>query len=294
MVDDQTILSFPPQGVTVLPLSEPDELVCCLAAGPGGHPLRVLLDTGTDPSAVDARLARRLALRTGGSGLGQGAVSDAVAFTEAVLPWLRLGDLIIRDLFAPALDLSALPFQVDVVLGYNVLRQIALRIDYRRRQITLAHPDLGAPISERGVTLPLAFFEHFPALREVEVDGRRIPLATIDTGSNSALTVGPDLAEALGLLPGAAGVTAVHGAGFGGSSEVIRRRCRQVRLGPFVLPDVELDAHLGCSGDFGRAGRANIGNRLLARFAAVALDYGRRTIALDPNEIAHCRLQIAD
>jgi len=104
MVEDQTTLVFPSQGTTTIPLCEPDELVVCVAAGPGGHALRVLLDTGTDPSAMDAGLARRLALRTGGSGLGQGAASDEVPFTEAVLPWLRLGELTIRDLFAPALS----------------------------------------------------------------------------------------------------------------------------------------------------------------------------------------------
>jgi Aspartyl protease len=284
MVDDQTKLVFPLQGITTLPLGAPEELICCVAAGPGGYPLRVLLDTGTDPSAVDAGLARRLALRTGGSGVGQGAASDAVPFTEAVLPWLRLGDLLIRDLFAPALDLSGLPFQIDVVLGYNVLRQVALRVDYRRRLLELAHPDVGAPSSPHAIALPLVFFEHFPALRDLEVEGRRIPLATIDTGSNVALTVGPDLAVELGLLPDAADITTARGTGFGGDSEVIRRRCRQLRLGPFDLGEVELDTHLGAGGDFGRAGRANIGNRLLARFAAIALDYERRILTLEPDE----------
>jgi hypothetical protein len=37
------------------------------------------------------------------------------------------------------LDLSGLPFQIDVVLGYNVLRQLTLRIDYRQRLLTLRH-----------------------------------------------------------------------------------------------------------------------------------------------------------
>lgn len=285
MVEDLTRLLFPSQGVAELPLGPPHELVCCMAAGPGGHPLRVLLDTGTDPSAVDAGLARRLALRTGGSGIGQGAASDLVHFTEAVLPWLRLGDLVIRDLFAPALDISGLPFQIDVVLGYNVLRQLALRIDYRRRSLTLAHPDLGIAAEAGDVTLPLRFFEHFPAFGDlIEVDGRRIPLTTIDTGSNGALTLGPDLALELGLLPGARGVTRSRGAGFGGSVEVLRRRCHELRLGPFTLGDIELDACLGPAGDLGRAGRVNIGNQLLRRFAAVALDYQRAQITITPDQ----------
>jgi hypothetical protein len=288
VVEDQTRLEFSSQGFTELPLGAPEGLLCCSAAGPGGYPLRVLIDTGTDPSAVDAGLARRLALRTGGSGLGQGAASDAVQFTEAVLPWLRLGDLVIRDLFAPALDLGGLPFQVDVVLGYNVLRQVALRIDYCRRSLTLAHPDLGAPRGPHAHDLKLTFFEHFPAVSDLEVEGRRIPLATIDTGSNGALTVGPDLASELGLLPNAADVTLGRGAGFGGASEVLRRRCRQLRLGPFDLGEVDLDAQLGVDGDLGRPGRANIGNRLLARFAAVSLDYQRGLISLEE------RLEIGD
>ncbi|MBK9712820.1 MAG: clan AA aspartic protease [Kouleothrix sp.] len=284
MVDDLTTVLFPSQGLTTLPLCPPSELVCCAAAGPGGHPLRVLLDTGTDPSAMDAGLARRLALRTGGRGIGQGAASDEVPFTEAVLPWLRLGDLTIRDLFAPALDLSGLPFQIDVVLGYNVLRQVALRIDYRQRLLTLAHPDLGAPPERAAVSLPMAFFEHFPALRDIEVDGRHIPLATIDTGSNAALTVGPDVAAALGLSLDQTGVRQAIGAGFGGGGAVLRGSFRPVRLGPLALADVELDTPDVPRGDLVRSGRANIGNRLLSRFAAVALDYERRIVTFEPDD----------
>lgn len=294
MVDDQTTLLFPSHGHTTLPLCAPYELLCCAAAGPGGYPLRVLLDTGTDPSAVDAGLARRLALRTGGSGLGQGAASDQVPFTEAVLPWLRLGDLTIRDLFAPALDLSGLPFQIDVVIGYNVLRQLSLRIDYRRRLLTLAHPDIGALAAPSGVVLPLVFFEHFPALRDLTIAGRPIPLATLDTGSNAALTLGPDMAVKLGLRAGHDGVWLASGSGFGGGATVLRGHHQPMRLGPFDLADVELDAPDVRCGDLSRAGRANIGNRLLARFGAIALDYERRLITLEPDEIADSRLQIAD
>jgi len=284
MVDDQTTLLFPSPGQTTLPLCAPYELICCTAAGPGGYALRVLLDTGTDPSAVDAGLARRLALRTGGSGFGQGAASDEVPFTEAVLPWLRLGDLTIRDLFAPALDLSGLPFQIDVVLGYNVLRQLTLRIDYRQHLLTLAHPDIGALSAPSGVALPLVFFEHFPALRDLSIAGRPIPLATLDTGSNAALTVGPDLAIKLGLRSGHDGVRLGSGTGFGGGAAVLRGHHQRIRLGPFDLADVELDSPDVLRGDLSRAVRANIGNRLLARFAAIALDYERRLITFEPDE----------
>jgi len=291
MVEDRTALEFPSQGAATVALCEPYGILCCLASGPGGYPLRVMIDTGTDPAAIDARLARRLALPTGGSGVGQGAASDSVAFTETTLPWLRLGDphvsggqlLTIRDLYAPALDLSSLPFAVDVVLGYSVLRQVALRVDFQRRLLTLTHPDIGPQAPGRGgARMPLSFFEHFPALNNLEVDGVVIAQATIDTGSNATITVGPGLAARLGLQPGNTGVSLAQGTGFGGGGDVIRRRFHQARLGPFVLADVELDTHLAWAGDLGRAERANIGTRLLSRFAVVAIDYERREAVFDP------------
>lgn len=282
LIEDRTSLEFPSRGLTSVPLCRPGGLVCCDASGPGGYPLRVMLDTGTDPSAIDARLARRLALHTGGSGLGVGAVSAEVPFTEAVLPWLRIGDLTIRDLFAPAVDLRGSPFDVDVVLGYNVLRQLALRIDYRRELLTLAHPDLGIPTLQPGVALPLAFFEHFPALRDVAIGGHTVALATLDTGSNAALTVGPDLGAALGLQAHA-GAPLGSGAGFGGGGTVLRGGLWPVRIGPLALGDVEVDLPQATQGDLSRAGRANIGNRLLARFAAIAFDYQRALLLIEPD-----------
>jgi hypothetical protein len=86
-------------------------------------------------------------------------------------------------------------------------------------------------------------------------------------------------------------VRLASGAGFGGGAAVLRGRHQSVRIGPFELADVELDTPDVPYGDLSRAGRANIGNRLLARFAAVALDYERRTITFEPDdEIVDCRL----
>ncbi|NOK61159.1 MAG: hypothetical protein GFH27_549307n142 [Chloroflexi bacterium AL-W] len=285
MIGDRTILEFPRSGTTVVSFGHAHDVLCCIAAGPGGYPLHILIDTGTDPSAIDLRLARRIALQMGGSGFGRGAASDMVEFTETELPWLRLGELTIRNLFAPALDLSTMPFPVDVVLGYNVIRQISLQINYQHHWLAITHPDVTpAPISERGAILPMGFFEHFPALHTLVIEGQHIPLVTLDTGSNSTLTVGPDLAKPLGLFPGAANVTAAYGTGFGGSSTVLQRSCPEIHLGPFRLPDVGLDAQLGLVGDLARTGRANIGNGLLSRFAQVSIDYERGWLTLDPGE----------
>ncbi len=283
MLDDCTQLLFPPSGAAEVPLHFAPEVLRCVAAGPGGRPLNVLIDTGTDPSAIDLNLARRLGLRIGAFALGSDAASDTVPFTETVLPWLRLGDLEFRNLYLLAVDLSQIPFDVDLVLGYNVLSRLGLTINYHAATLHLRHSDLAPPEpTEGGVTLPLAFYEHFPALADLRLaDALTLPLATIDTGSNGALTLGPDLAVQAGLHLGAKHVIAATGHGFTQACTVLRSAA-SLRLGPYAIPDVELDAPDTLSGDLGRHGRANIGNRLLARFRRVSLDYRRAVCVLEP------------
>jgi hypothetical protein len=279
MLDDRTRIIFPPSGVAELPLLFEPQVLRCVAAGPGGHPLTVLLDTGTDPSAIDLGLARRLGLRLGDFALGSDAASDSVPFTETVLPWLRLGDLSLRDLYAVAMDLSRAPFKVDLVLGYNVLSNLTLDVNYERGLLALRHPDIEpAPPGPTGVVLPLTFAEHFPALAGLQLScagrSQSLPLVTIDTGSNGGLTLGRDLATHIGLYAEADHV-AGHGQGFTSGAAVLTGARADLRIGPFELRDVEIDAPVGGPGDLGRAGRANIGNRLLARFARLTLDYRR-------------------
>ncbi len=296
MLDDRTRLLFPASGSTSLPLLFVPQVLRCVAAGPGGHPLTVLLDTGTDPSAIDLGLARRLGLRLGDFARGSDAASDEVSFTESVLPWLRLGELELRDLYVLAFDLRRAPFKVDLVLGYNVLCRMALTVDYAAGRLRLDHPDLGAPEpGPGGVSLPLHFFEHFPALAETALlcpaipaaEGAAptriaLPLLTIDTGSNGELTLSPDLAAQVGLRRGAAQVTDGEGHGFVERVSVLHGLTAGLCLGPFELHDVALDTPEVEAGDLGRSGRANGGNRLLARFARVSLDYRRARCVLEP------------
>ncbi|NTV64602.1 MAG: hypothetical protein HGA65_13865, partial [Oscillochloris sp.] len=257
MLDDQTRMIFPASGEAELPLRFEPQVLRCVAAGPGGHPLTVLLDTGTDPSAIDLGLARRLGLRLGEFAMGSDAASDCVPFTETVLPWLRLGELTLRDLYAVAMDLSRAPFKVDLVLGYNVLSHLTLSVDYQRGVVALRHPDIEPPPpGAAGATLPLLFAEHFPALADLQIScgsrSQHLPLVTIDTGSNGALTLGRDLAACVGLYH-EADEAAARGHGFTSGAPVLTGALADLQLGPFTLRDVAIDAPLAGPGDLGRA-----------------------------------------
>lgn len=283
MLDDQTQLEFPASGMTELPLIWQPQVIRCQAAGPGGRPLLVLLDTGTDPSAIDLTLARRLDLRLGDFALGSDATCDTVPFTETVLPWLRLGEVMLRNLYLMAVDLRQMPFPVDLVLGYNVLHRLNLTIDYAGQTVRLCHPDLAPPPpGAGGASVPLQFFEHFPALPAQIIASSGAThdvILTIDTGSNGALTVSRDLAASLHL--DLRTFQAATGHGFAAATPVSRGFTVDLQLGPFRLPAVEVDVPATSHGDLGRQGRANVGNRLLSRFRRVTLDYRREVCILD-------------
>jgi hypothetical protein len=285
MFEDPTCLLFPSGGIAEVPLIFEPQLLRCVAAGAGKYPLTVLLDTGTDPSAIDLNLAKRLGLRLGDFAFGQDALSNRVPYAETIVPWLRLGDLQLHNLFALALDLSAAPFNVDMVLGYNVLCQLILHIDYVRGVVRLGHPDMGlCPSLLSGITMPLTFFEHFPAVAGATLgEDVDLPLVTIDTGSNGGLTLGPDLAARMGLRPDAETVTVAQGAGFSNTSrDILCSQASLLRLGSVDLHNIELDTPGSGTGDLCRSGRANMGNRILARFSSITLDYARALCAFNP------------
>ena len=98
----------------------------------------LIIDTGTDPSIIDRRVAQELHM-TGAAGTL--AVHDRVVDAEqAVLPSVRIGTLraeslpvLIRDLGFLQKDLG---IRIDGVIGLDVLSLSNFSIDYTTRRIT--------------------------------------------------------------------------------------------------------------------------------------------------------------
>ena len=105
----------------------------------GGKPRRnLIIDTGTDPSVIDRRVAQELHMA---GAAGTLAVHDRVVDAEqAVLPSVRIGTLraeslpvLIRDLGFLQKDLG---IRIDGVIGLDVLSLSNFSIDYTTRRIT--------------------------------------------------------------------------------------------------------------------------------------------------------------
>jgi hypothetical protein len=156
--------------------------------------LNFLLDTGATPSVLDPRLAQRLHLANTGT-TPIPVLSGSVQGATATLPSLQLGPIHQEDLHVLVEDLSFiqqwLPFQLDGIVGLDVLSQSPFVIDYTAREIHFG------PIPPMPVSIPLQMKQGLPMLDAIVNDAPMQLL--LDTGAPSLILFDRTSAPAQGL-----------------------------------------------------------------------------------------------
>jgi predicted aspartyl protease len=151
----------------------------------GAQQYRFILDTGTAPSILNARLAKKMGLElTTGSLVAAGR---SVKTGQAVLPELNLGPIRVANLPVNVMDLSSwedkLGVQIAGLIGMDVLGRSDFRLDYDRKELTF-----GSIVGEEGITIrcdgPTGL-----ALAEATVQGKHVRLI-VDTGSDLVVVYG--------------------------------------------------------------------------------------------------------
>jgi hypothetical protein len=134
--------------------------------------LRLLVDTGANPSMVDRRVAKRLGLHPEESEFVVFGHKTRVA--RAVLPDMRLGSFRAETVPAGVGDLSFL-HGVDAIVGLDVLSRSSFSIDYQHREISFGPMDARHPAIRLEVTPPFLTVQ-------LTISGRPFRLL-VDTGS---------------------------------------------------------------------------------------------------------------
>ena len=158
-----------------------DYLVVVQGALGGNRRRNLIIDTGTDPSVIDSRVAQELHMA---GVVGKLAVHDQVVdVQQAVLSSVQIGTLraeslpvLIRDLGFLEKDLG---IRIDAVIGLDVLSLSNFSINYTTKQIVFG----AAPVSSSSVP-----FQSAPPWLTVrmEVDGVSIHLL-LDTAASGIL-----------------------------------------------------------------------------------------------------------
>lgn len=143
------------------------------------HGLSLLIDTGTIPSMVDVKIARKLHLRAESSTLV--AFGKQVPIQSAVVDGFRIGPLQSGPAPAGIADLSYIEtllkgVRVDAIVGLDVLARTSFSIDYQGRTLSFA------PTGGEDTVAPLELTWPFLTVR-LTIAGQPVRLL-VDTGSS--------------------------------------------------------------------------------------------------------------
>lgn len=165
-----------------------------VTADHAGEPLRLILDTGAERSAITGRALRRLGAPLRGQTRLLGAGGERMVPVAELGP-LRIGRLQVDRLAVLVLETGALG-GYDGILGLDVLRRTSLRID-----VPAGRLEFGATAT--GAGLPLRDVGSGIVAVDVDVDGATAA-AILDTGLPRTL-LNPEAALAAGVIGRAAG-----------------------------------------------------------------------------------------
>jgi len=244
----------------------------------GKGPFTAAFDTGAlyliSPGlAKELHLTPRKTLQV--RGFGERSVKAAWAEAASV----QIGGLALpRPTFA-VVDVGDFP--IKTLIGYEVLHQFVVRVDYDAHLLTLTRPDKFV-YRGSGVVLPLHLHGHTPAV-DGSVDGIK-GLFTLDTGSGGALDLFTPFVQAHDLRHKyTAGFTTSMGVGLGGVMMAQSARVGSLALGGAALRHVETNLSAnrgGVASDTDIAG--NIGETVLKQFN-LTFDYTHGQVILEKN-----------
>ncbi len=254
----------------------------------GKGPFNMILDTGTDPSAIDLNTAKEIGLKLASVGHQStgGGTSVNLAY-ETKLPLLELRGLTAKNVEALAIDLSktseALSKPIHGILGHSLLNNRIVQIDYPKRVVRFysKSPFLKTANQASGSKLTTLSFRYDDniLINGVLVNGKKIT-ANFDTGSNGNFQLTPAAVLDLGLETEVGKAQVSKSVGYNGASENREGKIKNVTIGGISIDEPTVIFFGKGTGRDKKAWGINIGNAFLRDFV-VTVDYRSKTITLE-------------
>jgi predicted aspartyl protease len=240
----------------------------------GKGPYSMLLDTDTDPSAIDLATARQLGLSQDSKNFpatGGGTETNVVHLTR--LPTIELGSVVAKEVLAGAIDLSKLSARlgkpIHGVLGYSFLKDRIVQIDYPETKIRfyIESPYPGIQAAPNTVnTIAMAFrYDDGVLIDSVFINGQKLK-ATLDTGSSGTFALTPETVATLGLEEEARNGEGEKSVGYNGEYESKSGVLKSVRIGRLSVESAPAAFWSAGTGHDKKKFQVNIGNGFFKDF----------------------------
>jgi hypothetical protein len=232
----------------------------------GKGPFKALFDTGS-VNILSANLARKLGLKLDAQALEVGTSSPAnVQVHKTRVDTLQIGELLVRDQTFYVIDLPDDNGGPSFAVGYELLRRLAVRIDFEHQRLTF-YDGPRFHYSGPGTAVPLQYQGNALLVQASIADTSG--MFELDSGNESGtmmstgFTVKNDLVHAFG-----AHFLAYNGRGFAGPSpQAYLARVHTMRIGDVRVPSVIGRFSTDPSDKSNLAG--NIGQNILRHFTEV-------------------------
>jgi hypothetical protein len=241
-----------------------------------GRQTSCLLDTGTNPSGIDSKLAEELKLAITGPGEKAEGVGNEDVIIRATSFSVSVGGTEPSKIDAVTIDLSRLSTRlgkpIGCILGQSWLTSRVVQIDYPKKVLRLDAPAAGSACE----TFPMKYWvpdDDMP-LVEVRVLDKIYPV-TLDTGSSETLRLylkddPPAGFEVAGTKTAA---------GFRGEATVLSARVPLVTFGPISMKDLKISLADRNEGETPGARMGNLGNGVLQQ-GVLTLDYPGKKVTI--------------
>jgi hypothetical protein len=249
------------------------------------------VDTGAGSNVISTESVPRLKLKTEGLGEAHGA-GGTVQASRVVGATIRVAGLQFGDVLTASVPLEAVATQVGLpvegIVGSPLFQNSVVEFDYAR-SVLVVHKPGSFRYAGPGKAVPIEIRanQHPYVTATVTLAGGK-PITepfVIDTGSSSALILGPEFVEkhnALASLPNS--VTGRSG-GVGGSSFNPVGRVTSLAIGSYALQGPITTFMHKTGGTISEATvGGNIGGDILRRFKVI-FDYKGKTMTLEPNAL---------
>lgn len=242
-----------------------------------GVPIRIVVDSGAQFSAIDRGLAERLDLpQPVALPMLAYGVSGQPSLTHTVRFDLAFEGLAVRGMRAAVLDIAGLSAatgrEFQLLLGRDVLRELVLDADFPRDRVRFHRPEgYVPPLDARPVPLKLT---GGAPMTSVRVEDSPALDVLVDTGATGTLALSTEAARNAGLLAPGRPVTRAQSVSLGGVSLDQMVRARTVQAAGLTLRAVDVQVYSPSAR--GPIPQGLLGTGFLRRFRMILdLDGGR-------------------
>jgi predicted aspartyl protease len=254
----------------------------------GKGPFNMLLDTDTNPSAIDAATARELGLSVGSKGAtatGGGTETNTAYPTR--LTNVEVGGVMAREVLAATFDLTKLGDKlgrpVHGVLGYSFLKDRIVQIDYPNLKIRFfsetPYPRIQfGPNTVNKIAFPFRYEDGNVIIDSVFINNEKLK-ATLDTGSSGTFSLTPE-AVAILRLEEQGHDSDDEQVGYNGPYKSKIGTLKSVRLGRLAIDSAPATFWLPGTGHDNKKFHVNIGNGFFKDFI-MTFDFRNKMVVFE-------------